>query len=310
MSFIADIIVVIGLVVFEIVNSINNAIVNAYVLKTMDERWRKFFLFWGLIFAVFVVRGLLPLLVVWASVPDLGFFGAFGAMFSNSPHVAAEVNAGKPLILMGSGVFLLLLYLHWLFLEEKEPLFVMDKFMKPHYGVWFFACAAIILVTLLYGAKYNPFLMLSAAIGNAVFFILYGFREQAEKQSEHLKSGAFGMGDFAKLLYLEVLDASFSFDGVLGAFAFTTAVPLILIGNGIGAFVVRDLTIHSVDKVVMYRYLKNGAMTAVGILGLLIIAESFGVAFPDFLPTAVTIFLVGIAFWYSRRLLNKQNKAR
>ena len=303
MNIIGDIVIIIGLIVFEIVNSVDNAIVNAYVLKTMSERWRKIFLFWGLLSAVFIVRGLLPFFVVWLSAPGIGFAAAFKAMFSNAPQVAEAIDAGRPLILMGAGVFLLLLYLHWLFLEEKTPLFASDRLIKPHYGIWFFACVAVVLVVLLYLARENPILMLSAAIGNAVFFILYGFREQAEKQTEKLKENASGMADLSKLLYLEVLDASFSFDGVLGAFAFTTVVPLILIGNGIGALVVRELTIKSIDHVAQYRFLKNGAMTSIGFLGLFIIIESFGLELPEFMPTLITLSFVGVAFWESRKLL-------
>jgi hypothetical protein len=102
---------------------------------------------------------------------------------------------------------------------------------------------------------------------------------------------------------------SFSFDGVLGAFAFTTAVPLILIGNGIGALVVRELTIKSVDKVARYKYLKNGAMSSIGILGLIIVYESFGHELPEFLPTLVTLAVVGFAFWKSHLLLKKEKYA-
>lgn len=306
-DLISALVIILGLVVFEIVNSVDNAIVNAYVLKTMSAKWRKIFLVWGLFFAVFVVRGVLPFLVVWLTVPGIGFMEAFQAMFSSSPDVAHAIEQGKPLILMGAGVFLLLLYLHWLFLEEKSPFFVLDKFIKPHYGIWFFGFAAVTLVFLLYASSYNPMLMLSAAIGNAAFFILYGFREQAEKQSQQLVSGAGSMSDFSKLMYLEVLDMSFSFDGVLGAFAFTTSIPLILIGNGIGALIVREMTIRSVDKVALYKYLKNGAMTSIGVLGSVIIIESFGVELPEFLPTLVTLAFVGTAFWRSHRLLKKEN---
>ena len=297
-------IIILGLLIFEIVNSVDNAIVNAYVLKTMSEKWRKIFLFWGILTAVFIMRGLLPFLVVWLSVPEIGFLGAFQAMFQSKPEIAELMEERKGVILIGAGVFLLLLYLHWLFLEEKSPLFVMDRFIKPHYGVWFFAFAAVILVVLLYLARTSPFLMLSAAIGNAVFFIMYGFREQAEKQKEKLK-GPSQMRDFSKLMYLEVLDASFSFDGVMGAFAFTTSVPLILIGNGIGALVVRDMTIRSIDKVAKYKFLKNGAMTSIGLLGIFIIAKSFGVLIPEYLPTLITILIVGLAFWQSKRFLKR-----
>jgi len=305
---ISVLIIILGLIIFEVVNSVDNAIVNAYILKTMSIKWRKVFLFWGILTAVFIVRGLLPLLVVWLSVPEIGFLGAAKAMFESKPEIAELMEARKGIILIGAGVFLLLLYLHWLFLEEKTPLFVMDKFIKPNYGVWFFACAAIILVVLLYLARFSPFLMLSAAVGNAIFFIMYGFREQAAKQEERLIKGASQISDFSKLMYLEVLDASFSFDGVMGAFAFTTSVPLILIGNGIGALVVRNLTIKSIDKVAQYRFLKNGAMTSIGLLGIFIILKSFGVFIPEYLPTLITIFLVGLALWQSQKFL-KQNHA-
>ncbi|UMX47982.1 MAG: DUF475 domain-containing protein [Candidatus Nealsonbacteria bacterium DGGOD1a] len=315
MDIINILLVVGGLAIFEIVNSIDNAIINAHVLKTMSVKWRKIFLFWGLIFAVFVIRGVLPFLIVWITVPGISIVEAFQAMFSGAPEVVEAINAGKPLILMGAGVFLLLLYLHWLFLEEKLPLFVVDKLIKPHFGIWFFACAAVLLTALLYFAKANPLLMLSAAIGNAMFFILYGFREQAEKGSERLLAGGGGMGDLSKFLYLEVLDASFSFDGVLGAFAFTTSIPLILIGNGVGAFVVREMTIRSIDKVANYKFLKNGAMTSIGILGAIIIFESFseslklGFDIPDAAAPLITFALVGVAFWESHKLLKKENHA-
>src|SRR4030042_2881377 len=278
---ITALIIILGLIIFEAVSSIDNAIVNAYVLKTMSEKWRKIFLFWGILTAVFIMRGLLPFLVVWLSVPEIGFLGALQAMFQSKPEIAELMEARKGIILIGAGVFLLLIYLHWLFLEEKHPLFVTDRFIKPQYGVWFFAFAAMILVVLLYLARHSPFLMLSAACGNALFFIMYGFREQAEKQKERLKMGASQIGDFSKLMYLEVLDASFSFDGVMGAFAFTTSVPLILIGNGIGALIVRNLTIKSIDKVSQYKFLKNGAMTSIGFLGIFIILKSFGAHIPE-----------------------------
>lgn len=305
---ISSLLVIVGLVVFETVNSIDNAIVNAYVLKTMSDKWRKIFLFWGILTAVFIMRGVLPLLVVWLSVPELGFWGAASAMFQSNPVIGELMEARKGIILIGAGVFLLLLYLHWLFLEEKAPLFVTDKFIKPDYGIWFFAWAAMILVVLLYLARGSPYLMLSAAAGNAIFFIMYGFREQAEKQTERLKKSS-QIGDVSKFMYLEVLDASFSFDGVMGAFAFTTSVPLILIGNGIGALIVRELTIKGIDRVATYKYLKNGAMTSIGILGVFIILESFGVELPKYLPTLITLLLVGVAFRESHLALKrKQDK--
>lgn len=283
----------------------DNAIVNAHVLKTMSVKWRKIFLVWGIFTAVFLIRGLLPFVIVWLSVPEVGFMGAFRAMFNSSPEVSQLIEERKGVILIGAGVFLLLIYLHWLFLEKKDPFFVPDKLMKPSYGVWFFAFTAIILVTLLYLARHSPQLMLAAALGNAVFFIMYGFREQSEKQEEVLHGGQSNMSNFSKLMYLEVLDASFSFDGVVGAFAFTTSIPLIFIGNGIGALIVRQLTIKGIDQVAKYKWLKNGAMTSIGILGIFIILKSFGVHIPEYLPTITTIFFVGFSFFKSHQFLKK-----
>lgn len=297
------VVILLGLVVFEIVNSVDNAIVNAHVLKTMSARARKWFLLWGIIFAVVVVRGVLPLLIVWLTTADVTFFQAVRATFGNDATARAAMDASAHVLLVGAGSFLVLLYLHWLFLDKKDPYFVPDKLIKPHHGIWFFAVSAILLVLLLWLLRNDPIAMLAAATGNAVFFILYGFREMAEKEEQHLEQHA--RSDLAKLMFLEVLDTSFSIDGVLGAFAFTTNVLLIFIGNGIGAFVVRELTIRGVDKVGRYRWLKNGAMTSIGALGLFMVLEALGVHLPEWLPTVITISLVGITFWESHRHLKR-----
>src|SRR5688572_14389767 len=95
-----------GLTLFEIITSIDNAVINAEVLSTMGKKARKFFLFWGILFAVFVVRGLLPLLIVFVSNPALGPMGALTATFSGDPHVQEAIEASSPVLLMGGGVFL------------------------------------------------------------------------------------------------------------------------------------------------------------------------------------------------------------
>lgn len=301
---ITTIVILVGLIVFEVVNSIDNAIVNAHVLRTVSARARRWFLVYGILSAVVVVRGVLPFLIVWLSVPELSFFQAIGATFGGDESVREIVESKKFIVLMGGGIFLALLYLHWLFLEKKEPFYIPEKLIKPHYGIWFFGFTAVLLVVLLYLSRDNPIMMLSAAIGNAVFFIIYGFKEQAEKK-EHELHGA-NLSDLSKLLYLEILDTTFSFDGVLGAFAFTTNVALILIGNGIGALVVRDITIRGIDHVAKYKWLKNGAMTSIGFLGVFMMIEAFGIELPEWIPTLITLALVGIAFEASHRHIRRE----
>ena len=112
-----------------------------------------------------------------------------------------------------------------------------------------------------------------------------------------------GLSDLSKFVYLEVLDTTFSFDGVIGAFAFTINLFLILIGIGIGALVVRELTIKGIDSIAKYKFLKNGAMTSIGFLGLFMLIESFHVELPSYVPIVVTFLVIGVAFYLSRRAL-------
>jgi len=113
--------------------------------------------------------------------------------------------------------------------------------------------------------------------------------------------GRTNMSDISKLLYLEVIDTTFSVDGVLGAFAFTLAVPLILVGNGIGAIVVRQLTLSNIENVKKYKYLKNGAMYSVFALGLIMILESFRVQIPTWFSPVITFLIISYFFYKSRR---------
>jgi uncharacterized protein len=304
LSLVEDILIVAGLIVFEVVNSVDNAIVNASVLKTMSMLWRKRFLLIGIITSVFLVRFILPLIIVWISVPNISGADLFLAFTGQSTIAAEAIEAQKPLILMFGGVFLLYLYFHWLFLEKKEPLFI-ERFLKEKHGVWFFAFAAIILVLVMYLARADSMMMLAAAIGSATFFILYGLKQTAEESERNMVEGAGHMSDASKFLYLEVLDMTFSFDGVIGAFAFTINLILILIGIGIGAMVVRELTIRGIDSIAKYKYLKNGALTSIGFLGLFMIVEAFGIEMPSFVPIVVTFALVGVAFWLSKRAIPK-----
>lgn len=301
MPVLDDVLIVFGLIVFEVVNSVDNAIVNAHILKTMGEVWRRRFLIIGIVTSVFLVRFLLPLFIVWISVPNVPLSSLFDSFIGRNTIAADAISAQKPIILTFGGVFLLYLYFHWLFLEKKSPLYF-ERLLKAKHGVWFFAFAAVVLVIVMFLARANSTMMLAAAIGSATFFLLYGLKETAE-------SGENGQGvpmkDFSKFVYLEVLDAAFSFDGVIGSFAFTINLLLIFIGIGIGAIVVRQLTVKGIDHVAKYRYLKNGALTSIGFLGVFMLVEAFGIELPSYAPIVITLLFVGVAFWKSRQLLTK-----
>ena len=156
MDWFSLILIVSGLALFEIIISIDNAIINAEVLSTMTEKGKKWFLFWGILIAVFLVRGLLPWLILWISTPSLGFLGSFTASFSSDPSVVKAIQESAPVLLIGGGTFLVFLFFHWLFLEKKYYGLIGEEFIQQQ-GVWFFAVASVLLVTIVWMAiKHNP----------------------------------------------------------------------------------------------------------------------------------------------------------
>lgn len=287
---------ILGLCLFEVVSSIDNAVVNADVLSTMSVKWRKWFLVWGIFFGVFLVRGLLPWFIVWMANPAIGPWGALTASFSNDPRIHQALEQSSPPLLLGGGVFLIFLFFHWLFLEPKEFGLHVERFLSKQ-GVWFFAIVSVILSLIIWAAlKIDPMMAFAASVGSSVFFITHGFKEHAARVELELRN-QHHLSDISKLMYLEVLDATFSIDGVIGAFAFTMAVPIIILGNGLGAIVVRQLTIKGVDRIKNYPYLKNGAMYSIFFLGIIMMLDSFGVHVPRYAAPVITFVVIGI-FWF------------
>jgi hypothetical protein len=314
MDLFSIVLIITGLILFETITSIDNAIINAEVLSTMSDRAKRWFLLWGLVFAVFAIRGLLPWLIVWLSTPTLGPVGAFTATFSSDPVVLAAIEQSAPILLIGGGTFLLFLFLHWLFLEGKNFGLRGERYIATK-GVWFFAIVSILLTGIVWFAlARNPFMAFGAVVGSTAFFIVHGFRQNAERAEEKMLHSS-DMSDISKIFYLEVIDATFSIDGVIGAFAFTMAVPLILIGNGIGAFIVRELTLRNVDNIKKYLYLKNGAMYSIFFLGIIMIVDSFGIDIPFWVSPILTFGIVGFFLMKSIREISpargaKKNRAQ
>jgi hypothetical protein len=303
MDILLMLLTVVGLTMFEVVSSIDNAVINADVLRTMSERGRRWFLTYGIFFAVFLMRGLLPFAIIFALNPSLGVVGAFTASFSSDPMVAHAVEMSAPPLLAAGGVFLLFLFVHWLFMESKNYGLRGERYIHQH-GFWFYAVVSLALTIIIwFGVTTNPMVAFGAAVGGSLFFIVNGFRENAEKKEAEMIGGSGKMSDISKLLYLEVIDASFSLDGVIGAFAFTLAVPLILIGNGIGAIVLRYITVSNIENIKKYKYLKNGAMYSIAALGFIMILESFRLGIPAWLSPMLTIGILGYFFWKSCREL-------
>ena len=301
MSIASIILIILGLGLFEAVSSVDNAIINAEVLDTMQPKARKWFLVWGMLFAVFAVRGLLPWLIVWLSTPNLGPLQALTAAFSSDPQVMTAVHSSAPLLLMAGSVFLIFLFFHWLFLEPKKFGLLGEEFIYKN-GVWFYAVVSILLCWIVWmSLKINPTLAFAAVIGSTAFFITHGFKENAAEQEKRLSKA--GMSDISKIFYLEVIDATFSIDGVLGAFAFTLSVPLILLGNSLGAFIVRKVTVSNIDSIKKYVFLKNGAMYSILFLGIIMFLDAFEVNIPAWLSPVTTFLVIGYFYLKSKTAL-------
>jgi hypothetical protein len=294
-----SLLVVVGLSIFEVVNSLDNAIINSEVLSTMSAKSRKLFLTWGILIAVFLVRGLLPILILWSNNPNFSFFEIITV--SSNPALIEAAETSAPVLLIGGGTFLVFLFFFWLFLEPKHYGLRGEATIQKH-GVWFYAAASIVLaIVVWFSIRLNPAMAFGAVVGSTCFFITHGFKENATQMENRVLTGSTDLSAISKLLYLEVIDTTFSIDSVLGAFAFTLAVPLILIGTGIGAIVVRQLTLSNIEKIRKRKYLKNGAMYSVFALGMVMILDSFNAHIPVWFSPLITFLIIGYFFYKSER---------
>ena len=300
-----SVLTIVGLSLFELVSSIDNAVINADVLATVSKKARRWFLTWGILSAVFLMRGGLPFLIIYSLDPSLSLQETFARAFSSDPEVIAAIEESAPPLLMAGGIFLVFLFLHWLFLESKHYGIIGEAYIQKK-GVWFYAIVSILLTSIVwFSIQITPLVAFGATVGSSIFFITHGFRQNAEQKEKEML-GSKSMSDVSKILYLEVIDASFSIDGVIGAFAFTFSILFILIGNGIGAIAVRQITVRNIENVKKYKYLKNGAMYSIAVLGAIMVANSFRLHIPEWLSPIATITILGYFFMKSRNALKKQ----
>ncbi len=301
------ILIVIWLALFETISSVDNAIINAEVLSTMQPKYRRMFLVWWIFFAVFVVRWVLPWLIVYLTAPELWLMGSLTATFSNNPTIHDIIEWSAPMLMLGWWIFLIFLFFHWLFIEPKNFWLKWERFFQKQWA-WFFAVVSVILCMVVwYAMQISNMMAFAAVVGSTAFFITHWFKQFAEQNEKELTSWSNHMSDISKILYLEVIDATFSIDGVLWAFAFTLSVPLILIGNGLGAFVVREMTIRNISKIKKYKYLKNWAMYSILFLGVIMLLKWFAIHIPEWVSPIITFGVIWYFFFKSKKELAKLN---
>jgi hypothetical protein len=284
------------LILMEISLSFDNAIVNASILKNWNDFWKKAFLTVGILIAVFGMRLLFPLLIVSVTT-DLSLIEVFNLAMNNPDEYEKKLISHEHEVAAFGSMFLFLVFLNFLFDSERK-IFWIGKFEQKlaTFGktkilsyVVAFLLLSIFLFFVKESKKYDFFISGLWGIGIYLFIHLLCFL--LEKGGDNFQN-LIKHGSVVGFLYLEVLDASFSFDGVIGAFAISKNILIIMIGLGTGAMFVRSLTIYLVEKETLnnYVFLEHGAHYAIGILAfIMLLSAKFHI------PEALT-GLIGISF--------------
>ena len=284
------------LILMEVSLSFDNAIVNASILKNWNDFWKKMFLTIGILVAVFGMRLVFPLVIV-AFTADLGILEVWNLAIQNPDEYSEKLISHHIEVSAFGSMFLLLVFLNFLLDDEKDLHWIVKLEQK---------------IALLGKIRFSSYII------TALILIGFSFLIEDSKKIDYFIAGSWGIliylaiqvlchllenngkdvenmvktGSIGGFIYLEILDASFSFDGVIGAFAITKDIIVIMIGLGVGAMFVRSITIYLVEKETLneYVFLEHGAHYAIGILALIMLLN---VKFH--IPEVIT-GLVGIAF--------------
>ncbi|WP_030341257.1 MULTISPECIES: DUF475 domain-containing protein [unclassified Streptomyces] len=293
------------LAVLEISLSFDNAVVNAGILKKMSAFWQKIFLTVGVLIAVFGMRLVFPVVIVAISA-KMGPIEAVDLALNNKDRYQQLVTDAHPAIAAFGGMFLLMIFLDFIFEDRdiqwlrwiERPLAKLGKVDMLS------VCIALIVLLITsftfathahqHGGVHvdKAQTVLIAGIAGLITYMVVGglsgyfedkLEEEEEREHEEEEEAArsgkqkpaivlAGQAAFFMFLYLEVLDASFSFDGVIGAFAITNDIVLMALGLGIGAMYVRSLTVYLVRQGTLddYVYLEHGAHYAIGALAVIL----------------------------------------
>ena len=253
------------LILLEVTLSFDNAVVNARVLMRMDERWQKRFLTWGMLIAVFGTRVILPIVIVSASVGISPFVIATLAL--SSPETYAHLLEGSRYAIQSFGAaFLLMVSLKYFFDQEKNVHWILrveqalsrwGKIEAIEIGI---ALSIVVVFAFMVPLEARATVLLAGAVGLILFIFMEGIASLFSIETK--EAAAHGATLF---VYLNILDSAFSLDSVVGAFALTTSLPIIVVGLGIGAYFVRALTIYFVrmGTLTSLVYLEHGAHWAI-----------------------------------------------
>lgn len=300
--------IIVVLSVLEISLSFDNAVVNASVLKEMDEVWQRRFLTWGIAFAVFGMRIVFPLAIV-AIAAGLGPMETINLSLNDPQEYERIVSSAHVGIAGFGGAFLAMVGLKFFFDQEKDIHWI--SVIERHLARFAALPAAeiAILLLILWGVSslLSPdealTFLVAGILGLVTFIAVEGISTILEMREEAARlQGAVVRSGLGGFLYLNILDASFSFDGVIGAFALSNNMVVIALGLSIGAMFVRSMTIHLVRQgtLAQYRFLEHGAFWAIIALGaIMLVSAKFHI--PETITGLIGAVLIGFSLWWSIR---------
>lgn len=294
--------------ILEISLSFDNAVVNAAVLKDMDRVWQKRFLTWGILFAVFGMRIVFPLAIV-AIAAGLGPVDAVNLSLNDPAEYERIVSSAHVGIAGFGGAFLAMVGLKFFFDGEKDVHWIeaVERFLGRFAALPAAEIALLLLgvwgISLMLPDAEALTFIVASVLGLVTFIAVEGVSTMLELHEEKQRlAGAVVRSGLGGFLYLNILDASFSFDGVIGAFALSNNMIVIALGLSIGAMFVRSMTIHLVEKgtLAQYRYLEHGAFWAIIVLGAIMLLSARW-HIPETVTGLIGAILIGLSLWWSVR---------
>ena len=305
-----------ALMVIEITFSFDNAIVNAKVLMTMSKFWQNIFMTIGILIAVFGMRIVFPIVIVMVTA-GLPWNDVINLALNDQEAYAAAINEAHTSIAAFGGMFLLMLALHFFFDHTRKTLWfpAIEKRLLSIGKWWMSAAISLLLLCIVTFLPFNAHpteTFVAGVVGILTYLGIFGLsayftkRHEASEKKAGKKLLKTGMAGFSAFIYLEILDASFSLDGVIGAFAVTQNVVLIAIGLGVGAVWVRSMTLYMVRKKILhaFRFLEHGAHYTIALLAIVLLLGLF-FAIPEAVAGVFGVLIIGASVIASKRAEKK-----
>jgi len=306
---VAALFLVLVLTLLETTFSADNAVINSKILVTMSPFWQRLFMTVGIFIAVFLVRFAFPILIVMLTA-GLGLHQTWDLAINHPHDYEHELEKSEPIINAFGGTFLLMIAFSYFIDYQKKTHWL--GFLERYLGklgrfdniTVFLMLLASIAVYFTVDPKFHATILIASICAMALHIglqLLGAIMGSSERQTK-LKHKV-GLAAFAAFMYLEVLDASFSLDGVIGAFAITNNIFIIMAGLGAGAVWVRAMTIHLVraNALSKYLFLEHGAHWAIAFLGSVMMLKLYHIELPEVVVGSLGLVFIAAAVWWSLR---------